>query len=154
VSATSASVAIVSAVPDGLVIARDDVFGMVSPSAVTIGTTTIVVRLPGTPPIECLSTMGAARDHRLGEGDQLRAVELPQRAGEHEHRELGLRVAACAHVAQHRIEVGARKPRAAELAAHALDALGCGRKCRTHERTLRLPEVAESDLGESDLVAP
>ncbi|MEY9353296.1 hypothetical protein ABIG05_007735 [Bradyrhizobium japonicum] len=46
----------VSAVPAGDVIARDDVFGIVSPCAATIGTTIIDVRLPGMPPMQCLST--------------------------------------------------------------------------------------------------
>jgi len=46
----------VSAVPAGEVIARDDVFGIVSPCAATIGTTIIEVRLPGIPPMQCLST--------------------------------------------------------------------------------------------------
>ena len=46
----------VSAVPAGDVIAREDVFGIVRPSAATIGTTIGVVRFPGSPPTECLST--------------------------------------------------------------------------------------------------
>ncbi|OIQ63322.1 hypothetical protein GALL_551360 [mine drainage metagenome] len=46
----------VSAVPAGEVIARDDVLGMVRPKAVTMATTIGVVRLPGKPPTECLST--------------------------------------------------------------------------------------------------
>jgi hypothetical protein len=58
-SVTGAQVSIVSAVPAGEVMAREEVFGMVRPKAVTIGTTTSVVRLPGSPPTECLSTMGA-----------------------------------------------------------------------------------------------
>ncbi len=46
----------VSAVPAGEVIALDDVFGMVSPNAATIGTIIKVVRFPGKPPTQCLST--------------------------------------------------------------------------------------------------
>ena len=46
----------VSAVPAGEVIAREEVFGIVSPKAATIGTTMSVVRLPGNPPMQCLST--------------------------------------------------------------------------------------------------
>ena len=46
----------VSAVPAGEVIARDDVFGIVRPCAATIGTTIIDVRFPGIPPMQCLST--------------------------------------------------------------------------------------------------
>ena len=46
-----------SAVPAGEVMAREDVFGMVRPYAAAIATTIGVVRLPGRPPIQCLSTM-------------------------------------------------------------------------------------------------
>ncbi len=44
-----------SAVPLHVVIARDELLGIVKPAAATIGTTISVVRVPGTPPIECLS---------------------------------------------------------------------------------------------------
>ena len=50
----------VSAVPDGDVMAREEVLGIVSPWAATIGTTIIEVRLPGMPPIQCLSTISGA----------------------------------------------------------------------------------------------
>jgi len=46
----------VSAVPAGEVIAREDVLGMSRPAAATMGTTISVVRLPGSPPTQCLST--------------------------------------------------------------------------------------------------
>jgi len=45
----------VSAVPEGLVIALDEVFGMMMPAAVMIGMMIIVVLFPGTPPMQCLS---------------------------------------------------------------------------------------------------
>lgn len=55
----------VSAVPAGLVIARDEVFGMTRPCEATIATTIGVVRLPGSPPTECLSTtIGASQASR------------------------------------------------------------------------------------------
>ena len=47
----------VSAVPAGDVIEREEVFGIVRPAAAIIGTTSIVVLFPGIPPIQCLSTM-------------------------------------------------------------------------------------------------
>ena len=50
----------VSAVPAGEVMAREDVFGMVRPQAATMATTIGVVRLPGRPPTQCLSTIGRA----------------------------------------------------------------------------------------------
>ena len=57
-SSTSASISIVSAVPAGEVMARELVFGHHMPCAVTMGTTSIEVRLPGMPPMQCLSTTG------------------------------------------------------------------------------------------------
>jgi len=50
-----ARTSIVSAVPDGLVIARDEVFGIRTPAAVRIGMMIMVVLFPGTPPMQCLS---------------------------------------------------------------------------------------------------
>src|SRR5262249_10356988 len=44
----------------GDVIARDDVFGITRPSDATIATTIGVVRLPGSPPAQCLSTITPA----------------------------------------------------------------------------------------------
>jgi len=48
----------VSAVPAGLVIERELVLGIMYPAAAIIGTTIRVVRLPGIPPMQCLSMMG------------------------------------------------------------------------------------------------
>jgi len=48
-------VSITSAVPDAEVIAREDVFGRVNPTAAQIAMTIGVVRLPAIPPIQCLS---------------------------------------------------------------------------------------------------
>src|SRR5574337_739537 len=53
---TGASMAMVSAVPAGEVIAREEVLGMVRPMAVAMATTIGVVRLPASPPMQCLST--------------------------------------------------------------------------------------------------
>ncbi len=55
-SSTGASTSMVSAVPAGDVMERDEVLGIVKPKALTIGTTINVVRLPGNPPTQCLST--------------------------------------------------------------------------------------------------
>ena len=54
-SSTFASTSMVSAVPAGEVIARLEVLGMNRPCAATIGTTSMLVRLPGMPPMQCLS---------------------------------------------------------------------------------------------------
>src|SRR3989344_1764851 len=55
---TFVSTSTVSAVPAGLVIDLDDVFGTVRPAAARIGTIIIVVLLPATPPTQCLSMTG------------------------------------------------------------------------------------------------
>ena len=55
---TGAIVSMVSAVPAGDVMAREDVLGISKPQAATIGTTIGVVRLPGSPPTQCLSMTG------------------------------------------------------------------------------------------------
>ncbi len=60
-SSTLASTSMVSAVPAGEVMARELVFGQSMPWAATIGTTSIEVRLPGMPPMQCLSTTGCSR---------------------------------------------------------------------------------------------
>ena len=52
---TGISVSTVPAVPDGDVIARDDVFGITRPPALAIATISGEVRLPGRPPMQCLS---------------------------------------------------------------------------------------------------
>lgn len=54
-SSTFAIVSIVSAVPAAEVIALDEVFGNLIPSAAQIATTIGVVRFPATPPMQCLS---------------------------------------------------------------------------------------------------
>ena len=55
-SSTFASTSMVSAVPAGDVMARDEVLGHSMPCAATMGTISIDVRLPGIPPMQCLST--------------------------------------------------------------------------------------------------
>ena len=59
-NSTLASTSMVSAVPAGEVIARDEVLGQSMPWAATIGTTSIEVRLPGIPPMQFLSTTGCS----------------------------------------------------------------------------------------------
>lgn len=55
----------VSAVPAGEVMARLEVLGISMPCAATIGTSSILVRLPGIPPIQCLSaTSGSPQSSR------------------------------------------------------------------------------------------
>ena len=50
----------VSAVPAGEVMARDEVLGMRRPWAATMGMTIRLVRLPGMPPMQCLSATRSA----------------------------------------------------------------------------------------------
>ena len=56
---TGARTSIVSAVPAGDVMAREEVLGMTRPKAAQIATMMGVERLPGKPPTECLSAMMA-----------------------------------------------------------------------------------------------
>ena len=84
---TRASTSMVSAVPAGEVMARDEVFGIVRPCAATIGTTIIEVRLPGMPPMQCLSTtIGASQC-------QLRAGLAPSPASARAVRSLVMKLA-------------------------------------------------------------
>ena len=62
------------------VIARDEVFGTVSPSDARIGTTIMVVRLPGIPPMQCLSaTTFASNESREPQAiiDSVNAISSP-----------------------------------------------------------------------------
>jgi hypothetical protein len=104
---TGASTSIVSAVPAGEVIARDEVLGIVSPQAATMGTTRSVVRLPGRPPTQCLSTTSgrgpspavAHVDHRPRQRDGLVEVEAVAGAGGDEGGQVQVGVAARRDVA-------------------------------------------------------
>ena len=86
----------VSAVPAGEVMARDDVLGHSRPCAATIGTTSIEVRLPGMPPMQCLSTTRVScqsrllphGDHGLGQEIHLLAVQFVAVGGDHEGGQL------------------------------------------------------------------
>src|SRR3989338_4454742 len=55
VNSTEAIASITSAVPAGVVIARDEILGILNPAAAIIGTIIIVVLVPAMPPTECLS---------------------------------------------------------------------------------------------------
>ena len=55
----------VSAVPAGEVMARLEVLGISMPWAATMGTTSMLVRFPGMPPMQCLSaTRGSSQSSR------------------------------------------------------------------------------------------
>jgi len=56
--ATGARTSMRSAVPPAPVMARELVFGIKRPLAAMIGTIKSEILFPGTPPMECLSTMG------------------------------------------------------------------------------------------------
>jgi hypothetical protein len=82
------------------------------------------------------------------------SCEAAQRAREHEHRELRLRVPARADVGEDRVEVRPLEPPVRELAPHELDARRRGRVRRVDRRALRDAEVVERHLAETDLVLP
>ena len=99
-SSTCASSSMVSAVPAGEVMARLEVLGISMPCAATIGTSSILVRLPGIPPIQCLSaTSGppvqplASLDHGAGEREHLVPAHAAVAAGDQEGRHLHLGIA-------------------------------------------------------------
>src|SRR3989344_1475333 len=62
VKVTGAKTSMTSAVPAAAVIAREDSLGILKPQAATIGTMIIVVRVPDTPPVECLSATIPEKD--------------------------------------------------------------------------------------------
>ena len=88
--------------PAGEVMAREEVLGMVRPSAATMATMMGVVRLPGNPPTECLSTMmgwsqrkrSPTIDHGAGEAADLIGRQRLCRASGDEGRNLDCRITA------------------------------------------------------------
>ena len=125
---TRAKTSMVSAVPAGEVIARDEVFGISRPWAATIGVMIRLVRLPGMPPMQCLSTIvrsphetGAGRDHGLGERKRLvRGHET--RAGDQEGRDLHIRQAVGDQVRDHVGHPRGVQLLAADLGPHGVEA--------------------------------
>ena len=134
-----------SAVPAGEVIARDDVFGMMTPAAVTIGTTMSVVRFPGRPPTLCLSMTGerpqSSRSplghHRQGQVDHLLAVEPLAAAGGEKRREVDVGVAAGRDVVHDRAEAGRVEPLAVDLRADVPERVERQRVGELHRRSFR-----------------
>ena len=161
-SATSASTPIVSAVPAGLVIARDEVFGHRQAErgedrhddhrgAVARERRRRSACRRSDPAPK--SKLRAGRDHRAREVDQLVQVERAQRAREHEHRQLDPRVAMLDDVGEDGVEGGAIE------AARRAASRARGRRCGGAGASVALTgapsgraEVAESVFGEADLV--
>ena len=125
-SSTGASVSIMSAVPAGEVMAREEVLGIVSPAAATMATTSGVVRLPGSPPTQCLSTIGVrpqsmrspTSDHGARQPDHLFEIERIGRAGRDEGRQVDVLEAAGGDVVDDLLEGVIAQPVAIDLAAH------------------------------------
>ena len=119
-------VSIVSAVPAGEVMALEEVLGIRWPAAAMIGTITSVVRLPGRPPTECLSSTGARRPreplthahHRAGQIDGLPAVQALARAGGEEGSDVDVGVLAGRHVADDLGEGRGVEPLSVDLGTH------------------------------------
>jgi hypothetical protein len=98
-----------SAVPAGEVMARDDVLGITTPQAATMGTTISVVRLPGRPPTQCFhhrrkrpADALAHIDHGARERHDFRLRQASAGASRDERREVQVRYAAPAHVVDER----------------------------------------------------
>ena len=124
-----------SAVPAGEVMARDDVLGILRPCAATIGTTIIEVRLPGMPPMQCLSTiMSPSQVEPAADGShgprhrQHFGRRREARAGDQEGGDLHLRVAMRGKVARDRLVGLGRQHRAVDLGADMIEA-GGGAAC-------------------------
>jgi len=73
---TCASTSMVSAAPVGEAIARLEVFGISMPCVATIGTTSSEVRLPGIPPMQCLSATSGSRQWRRSPDSIIARVSL------------------------------------------------------------------------------
>ena len=109
---TGAMVSMVSAVPAGEVIARDDVFGIMMPSAATIATMIGVVRLPGRPPTQCLSATVPAGHFRRSPASTIAWVsastswwfERRRGAGGQERRQVDVGILAVDDVADDGME--------------------------------------------------
>jgi hypothetical protein len=91
--------------------------GIQRPAAATIATTIGEVRLPASPPIECLSAVGPAPinvlahlDHRPGEIGHLRAIEMRIRTGGDQGGEMHIAIAARGDIADHGVPGGRLEP--------------------------------------------
>ncbi len=128
-TSTRASTSMVSAVPAGEVIAREDVFGMVRPCAATIGTTIMEVRFPGMPPMQCLSTtMGLdhfscvpAIGHRVDQSEQFAAGHEAGRTDQ-ERGDLHVRIAIMREVLDDGVDFGRLERSTLDLAANGIEA--------------------------------
>ena len=95
-SSTGASISMVSAVPAGEVIAREEVLGIMRPCAATTATTMGVVRLPGSPPTQCLSmTMVAGQVMRSPASTMARVSESVSPASRRSPAQAVMKAARC-----------------------------------------------------------
>ena len=149
----------VSAVPAGDVMAREDVFGMVRPCAATIGTTIIEVRLPGIPPMQCLSTtiglsqvkFRAGLSHGVGQRQQLVAGQ-EARGADQERRDFHVGIAIMNEVVDDRADLAGGQSSALNFGANSIDT---GRRRRRRHRNLAaggLGKSTECRLGQAEVV--
>ena len=158
-TSTRASTSIVSAVPAGEVMARDEVFGMVRPCAATIGTTIIEVRLPGIPPMQCLSTtigrvplqLRSGLRHRAGEGDQFIAGHEAGGADQ-ERGNLHVGVAIVGQIIDDRADFRSAQGPAPDLGAHRFEAFGRRGRGDRHQAAGRFGEAPERRFGKTDFI--
>ena len=157
---TGASVSIASAVPAGEVIARDEVLGMTSPWAATIATTIGVVRLPGSPPIQCLSTtIGESQRKRSptstmapGQIDGLLLVERKRGARRQEGRQMHISIAACGDVLDDRLDGVRVEPVSVDPPADTREGFECRCMRDGDRRALFEPQDLPSGLRQGNLV--
>ena len=127
---TRASTSMVSAVPAGDVIAREDVFGIIKPCAATIGTTIIEVRLPGMPPMQCLSTTILWSHFSCVPACAIALRQRKQFAARHETRradqergDLHVGITVVDNVIDDRADLGRAQRAALNFGAHCIEAV-------------------------------
>jgi hypothetical protein len=117
------------------------------PCAATIGTTIIEVRLPGMPPMQCLS---ARFHHRAGEVEHLVAVELALAARDEERGDLDLGEVIVRDVADDVAVVAGGEPFPRDLAADRVH------RCRwlglrdAHEASVPDAQLGEGLFGQTE----
>ena len=133
--------------------------GILSPSSARIGTTIIVVRLPGTPPMQCLSaTTGpecellAGGDHRERVVSQFSQIKLLKGTPQHEHRKLDARITPRRDVRQDRIEILASEAFSSQLGPDQVHAGRRDRETRPYCGALSQAKIVKCFLRDSDLV--
>ena len=131
---------------------------MVSPCAATIGTTIMEVRLPGIPPMQCLSTIDrlipfelrSRLSHRAGEGEKL--VARHEAGGTDQERgDFHVGIAIVREVIDDCVDFRRAQRLALDLGAHGVEAVRgrCGRD--RHQSADRFGKATKRRLGKAEI---